>query len=129
MRLPAMLGVAVSLAGCGGSGDEGLPVRVVNESVWDARVMGCPPCGEHGLVVEGDPGRTPAADGGSYFGWTEERAWPVTYRVVVRGVETVCPFIDPGPGKAKGAVGTRDVIYQVDLAGKCVAGPGSMDDM
>jgi hypothetical protein len=52
----------------------------------------------------------------------------VTYKIVVRGVESVCPVIDPEPGKAD-AVGTRDVIYLVDGAGNCVAGPGSMDDV
>ncbi|MFF4355875.1 hypothetical protein [Streptomyces sp. NPDC001604] len=127
--LVAALGiVAVSVTGCGSSDDEELPVRVVNESAWDARVFGCPQCGKHGLVVVGDPDRKPG-EGGAFFGWTEGRAWPKTYEVVVRGVESACPFIDPEPGKEKGAVGTRDVIYIVDESGKCVAGPASMDDI
>ncbi|MEU1033472.1 hypothetical protein ABZ402_33075 [Streptomyces mirabilis] len=129
ISLLVALGLAAfSVTGCSSSDDEGLPVRVVNESAWDARVVGCPPCGERGAVVEGDPDRTPGEGGGEYFGWTEERAWPVTYKIVVRGVESVCPVIDPEPGKAD-AVGTRDVIYLVDGAGNCVAGPGSMDDV
>ncbi|MFE2582684.1 hypothetical protein [Streptomyces sp. NPDC059378] len=111
---------AISITGCSSSGDEGLPVRVVNKSAWDALVVGCPLCGERGVVVEG---------GGTYFGWTEERAWPVTYKIVVRGAESVCPVIDPEPGKAEGAVGTRDVIYVVDESGTCVAGPGSWDEI
>ncbi|MFJ8486872.1 hypothetical protein ACIRBZ_00560 [Streptomyces sp. NPDC094038] len=77
----------------------------------------------------GDPDRTPEEDGGSYVGWAEERAWPVTYKVIVRGVESVCPVIDPEPGKAEGMVGTRDIIYVVDKTGTCVAGPPSMDDI
>ncbi|MEU4171462.1 hypothetical protein AB0F46_31860 [Streptomyces sp. NPDC026665] len=52
----------------------------------------------------------------------------MTYKVVVRGVESVCPFIDPTPGKAEGAVGTRDINYIVEESGKCVAGPTSWDD-
>ncbi|MGW5098956.1 hypothetical protein [Streptomyces sp. NPDC004100] len=114
---PAVTAFAVT--GCGGSDDEGLAVRVVNQSAWDARVVDCPPCGKHGAVVEG----------GTYVGWNETRPWPVTYKVVVRGVESVCPVIDPEPGKAKGEVGSRDVIYLVDEKGKCVAGPASMDDL
>ncbi|MFD4601963.1 hypothetical protein ACFWPQ_28540 [Streptomyces sp. NPDC058464] len=51
------------------------------------------------------------------------------YRVVVRGVESVCPVIDPEPAKAVGEVGTRDIIYVVDKTGTCVAGPASMDDV
>jgi hypothetical protein len=51
----------------------------------------------------------------------------VTYKVIVRGVESVCPVIDPEPGKAAGEVGTRDVIYVVDETGTCVAGPASLD--
>jgi hypothetical protein len=80
-------------------------------------------------VVEGDPDRTPGESGGMYFGWTEERLWPVTYRIVVRGVESVCPFIDPEPGRTEDPdnVSTRDVIYVVDETGQCVAGPGDMD--
>lgn len=104
-------------------------MRVVNESAWDAHVFGCPQCGKLGLVVEGEPDRKPGEGGGSYSGWTEGRAWPRTYKVVVRGVESVCPFIDPEPGKATGEVGTRDVIYVVNESGKCVAGPASMDDI
>ncbi|MEY2248348.1 hypothetical protein [Streptomyces sp. BF23-18] len=130
MSLLTALGIAaVSVTGCGGADDEGLPVRLVNESAWDARVVACPLCGERGVVVEGDPDRAPGEGGGMYFGWTEKRPWPVTYKVVVRGVESVCPFIDPEPGKAEGAVGTRDVIYVVDETGTCVVGPGSMDDI
>ncbi|MGW7426187.1 hypothetical protein ACWGJB_40365 [Streptomyces sp. NPDC054813] len=133
IALLAALGItAVFVTGCGGSGDdgdEGLPVRLVNESAWDAHVLGCPSCGERGVVVEGDPDRTPGGGGGTYFGWTEEHAWPVTYKVVVRGVESVCPVIDPEPGKAEGTVGTRDVIYVVDKTGMCVAGPASLDDL
>jgi hypothetical protein len=94
-------------------------VRLVNNSAWDTHVFGCPDCGERGLGVVT----------GSYFGWTEERAWPVTYKVVVRGAESVCPVIDPKPGKADGEVGTRDIIYVVDKTGKCVAGPASLDDL
>ncbi|WP_199553049.1 hypothetical protein [Streptomyces sp. N35] len=122
---------AVSATGCGGSADavEGLPVKVVNKSAWDAQVFDCPPCGEHGIKVERDPDRS--AGGGLIAGWDEEREWPVTYRVVVRGVESTCPFIDPAPAKSagEGAVGTRDVIYVVDEAGKCVEGPTSIDDI
>lgn len=102
-------------------------MRLVNESAWDARIVGCPPCAERGTPLGGNPHRAPG-DGGEYLGWTEKRAWPVTYKVVVRGVESVCPFIDSAPGKAEGAVGTRDVIYIVDESGKCVAGPASWDD-
>ena len=134
--LVAALGiVAVSVTGCGssddsgGSDDKGLPVHVVNESAWDAHVFGCPGCGKLGLVVEGEPDRKPGEGGGAVFGWTEGRAWPRTYKVVVRGVESVCPSIDPGPGKAEGTVGKRDVIYVVDKSGKCVAGPASMEDI
>ncbi|MER7179585.1 hypothetical protein ABT404_08885 [Streptomyces hyaluromycini] len=104
-------------------------MRLVNESAWGARVLGCPSCGERGVTVEGDSDRTSDGGGGAYFGWTEERAWPVTYRVVVRGVESVCPVIDPEPGKADGEIGTRDIIYVVDKTGTCVAGPASMDDV
>lgn len=130
ISLLVALGIAaVSVTGCGSSDDEGLPVRVVNESAWDAHVFGCPQCGKLGLVVVGDPDRTRGEGGGAYFGWTEGRAWPTTYKIAVRGVESVCPFIDPEPGKADGAVGTRDVIYVVDESGKCVAGPGSWDDV
>ncbi|MGW1963501.1 hypothetical protein ACWCPD_25000 [Streptomyces sp. NPDC001935] len=130
ISLLVALGIgAVSVAGCGSSDDEGLPVRVVNESAWDAHVFGCPQCGRLGLVVVGDPDRKPGEGGGAYFGWTEGRAWPVTYKVVFRGVESVCPFIDPEPGKAEGAVGTRDVIYVVDESGKCGVGPASMDEI
>ncbi|MET8811912.1 hypothetical protein ABZW47_07905 [Streptomyces sp. NPDC004549] len=43
-------------------------------------------------------------------------------------LESVCPVIDPEPAKAKGEVGSRDVIYLVDEKGKCVAGTGSIDD-
>ncbi|MFF4901751.1 hypothetical protein [Streptomyces sp. NPDC001068] len=50
------------------------------------------------------------------------------YEVVVHGVESVCPFIDPEPGRAKGGLGTRDIVYVVNRAGKCVAGPASWDD-
>ncbi|MER6080368.1 hypothetical protein [Streptomyces sp. NPDC001833] len=53
----------------------------------------------------------------------------MTYKVIVRGVESVCPVIDPEPGEADGALGTRDVIYVVDRTGTCVAGPASMDDI
>ncbi|MER6272388.1 hypothetical protein [Streptomyces sp900105755] len=53
----------------------------------------------------------------------------MTYKVVVRGAESVCPVIDPKPAKAAGEVGTRDVIYVVDKTGKCVAGPASLDDL
>ncbi|MFI7401761.1 hypothetical protein ACIBW9_15035 [Streptomyces sp. NPDC049541] len=120
--------VAFSVTGCGSSDAGGLPVRVVNESAWDAHVFGCPQCGKLGLVVVGDPDRKPG-EGGAFFGWTEGRAWPTTYKVVVRGVGSVCPFIDPERGKEKGAVGTRDVIYVVDKDGKCVAGPPSLDDI
>lgn len=125
--------VAFSVTGCGSSDsgssdDKGLPVHVVNESAWDAHVFGCPGCGKLGLAVEGEPDRKPGESGGTYMGWTERRAWPRTYKVVVRGVESVCPFIDPEPGKAEGAVGTHDVIYVVDKSGKCVEGPASMDD-
>jgi hypothetical protein len=130
VSLLVALGIAaLSVTGCSSSDDEGLPVQLVNESAWDAHVVGCPPCGERGVVVAGDPDRTPGEGGGQYAGWTEERTWPVTYKVVVRGVESVCPVIDPEPGKTGGAdvVGTRDVIYVVDETGKCVAGPGSMD--
>ncbi|MEU6198304.1 hypothetical protein [Streptomyces sp. NPDC047061] len=103
-------------------------MRLVNESAWGARVLGCPSCGERGVTVVGDPDQ--ASDGGgTYFGWTEERTWPVRYRVVVRGVESVCPVIDPEPAKAVGEVGTRDIIYVVDKTGKCIAGPASMDDV
>lgn len=94
-------------------------MRLVNDSAWDTHVLGCPSCGERGLGVVA----------GSYFGWTEERAWPVTYKVVVRGAESVCPVIDPKPAKAAGEVGTRDIIYVVDKTGKCVAGPASLDDL
>ncbi|MGW1722968.1 hypothetical protein ACWCQK_08585 [Streptomyces sp. NPDC002306] len=102
---------------------------MVNESAWDAHVIGCPGCGKLGVAVEGEPDRKPGEGGGSSIGWTEGRAWPTTYKVVVRGVESVCPFIDPEPDKAEGAVGTRDVIYVVDESGKCVVGPVSMDDI
>ncbi|MER5793701.1 hypothetical protein [Streptomyces sp. NPDC001980] len=130
VTLLAALGItAIFVTGCGSSGDEGLPVRLVNESAWGAHVLGCPSCGERGVTVEGDPDRTPGGGGGTYFGWTEERAWPVTYKVVVRGVESVCPVIDPEPGKADGELGTRDIIYVVDKTGTCVAGPASMDDV
>ncbi|WP_327357698.1 hypothetical protein [Streptomyces sp. NBC_01304] len=76
-------------------------------------------------------GNDDTSGGGSYFGWDEERAWPVTYKVVVRGVESTCPFIDPEPAKSEGpdAIGTRDIVYVVDKTGKCVAGPPSMDDL
>ncbi|MER7175971.1 hypothetical protein [Streptomyces mesophilus] len=128
-RLLVAAGIAaVSAMGCGSpSADEteGLPVQVVNMSAWDAQVFGCPQCGERGLGVVGDPDRS--AGGGATFGWAEEREWPVTYKVVVRGVESTCPFIDPEPGKSEGAVGTRDVIYLVDETGKCVEGPADMD--
>lgn len=129
--LLAALGItAIFVTGCGSSGgDEGLPVRLVNEPAWGAHVLGCPSCGERGVVVVGDPDRRPDGDGGAYFGWTEERAWPVTYKVVVRGVESVCPVIDPEPGKTDGELGTRDIIYVVDKTGTCVAGPPSMDDI
>lgn len=127
--LAALAVTAISVTGCGSSGDEGLPVRVVNESAWDAQVFGCTQCGKRGVLLEGDPDRTPGSGGGQYLGWFEKRRWPVTYRIVVRGAESVCPFIDPEPGKAEGAVGTRDVIYLVDETGKCVAGPGSLDDV
>ncbi|MFJ6835449.1 hypothetical protein [Streptomyces sp. NPDC091209] len=30
---------AIAVTGCSCSDDEGLPVRVVNESAWDARVL------------------------------------------------------------------------------------------
>ncbi|MFF5139400.1 hypothetical protein ACFY6U_06655 [Streptomyces sp. NPDC013157] len=53
----------------------------------------------------------------------------MTYKVIVRGVESVCPVIDPEPVTADGALGTRDVIYVVDRTGTCVAGPASMDDI
>ncbi|WP_167450177.1 hypothetical protein [Streptomyces hyaluromycini] len=53
----------------------------------------------------------------------------MTYRGVVRGVESVCPVVDPEPAKADGEVGTRDIIYVVDEAGTCVAGPANMDDV
>ncbi|MFD8808905.1 hypothetical protein [Streptomyces sp. NPDC059597] len=124
----ALAVTALAVAGCGGSDDEGLPVRLVNQSAWDARVAGCPPCGERGAVVTGDPDLKPG-EGGTYFGWTETRPWPVTYEVVVRGVESVCPFIDPEAARAEGEVGTRDVVYLVNKKGKCVAGPASMDDL
>ncbi|MFF4164004.1 hypothetical protein [Streptomyces sp. NPDC001741] len=117
--------VAVSVTGCGSSDDEGLPVRVVNESAWDAHMFGCPQCGERGLVVEGDPDRKRGEDGGAAFGWTEEGARPATYKVVVRGVESICPSIDSEPGKAEGSVGSRDVVYVVDESGTCVEGPGA----
>ena len=40
ISLLAALGIAaVSVTGCGGTDDEGLPVRVVNESAWDALVV------------------------------------------------------------------------------------------
>lgn len=120
--------VAISVTGCGSSDDKGLPVHVVNESAWDAHVFGCPGCGKLGIAIEGEPDRKPGESGGSLMGWTEGRAWPRAYKVVVRGVESVCPFIDPEPGKAEGAAGTRDVIYVVDQSGKCVEGPASMDD-
>lgn len=126
--LAALAVVAISLTGCGSSGEEGLPVHVVNKSVWDAHVVGCPLCGDSSVLLAGDPERKPGETGGQYFGWFEKRPWPVTYRIVVRGTESVCPFIDPEPGKAEGAVGTREVIYVVDEEGKCVVGPGSMDD-
>ncbi len=102
-------------------------MHVVNKSAWDAHVFGCPGCGKLGVAVEGEPGRKPGESGGAVMGWTERRAWPRTYKVVVRGVESVCPLINPEPGKAKGTVGTRDVIYVVDESGKCVEGPESMD--
>jgi hypothetical protein len=136
-RIPLLVAIglaAISVTGCGDSGDAvgGLPVRLVNKSAWDAHVFGCPQCGERGLAVQGDPDRT--SGGGISFGWNEKRAWPVTYKVVVRGVESVCPVIDPEPGKTEGTdtggidvVGTRDVIYVVDQTGKCIAGPPSMD--
>lgn len=104
-------------------------MRVVNESAWDAHVVGCPLCGKSSVLLEGDPDRTPGESGGQYFGWFEKRPWPVTYKIVVRGVESVCPVIDPEPGKTEDpdSVGTRDVIYVVDETGKCIAGPGDMD--
>ncbi|MFF4901752.1 hypothetical protein [Streptomyces sp. NPDC001068] len=57
--LPAALGVAAALAtGCGGSSDgssgKGLPVRLLNDSTWNAHVLGCPSCGSRGVVVQGD---------------------------------------------------------------------------
>lgn len=127
IALPAALGVAAISVARGSSDDEGLPMRVVDESAWDAHVFGCPQCGELGLVVGGDPDRTPGESGGMYFGWNEERPWPVTYEIVVRGVESVCPFNNPEPGRTEdpGDVGTRDVIHIVDETGKCVAGPGA----
>ncbi|MEU2589041.1 hypothetical protein ABZ612_40885 [Streptomyces avermitilis] len=134
ISLLAALGIAaISVTGCGSSDDaaEGLPVRLVNESAWDAQVVGCPPCKEGGVLVGGDPDRTPGDSGGEYIGWTEERAWPVTYKVVVQGVESTCPVIDPGPGKTGSAagVGTRDIIYAVDETGKCVAGSPGTDGL
>jgi hypothetical protein len=75
-------------------------------------------------VVEGDPEQIPGESGGMYFGWIEKRPWPVTYKIVVRGVESVCPVIEPKSGNTADPdnVGTRDVIYVVDETGKCVAG-------
>ncbi|MGY5048975.1 hypothetical protein ACWDE0_25670 [Streptomyces sp. 900105755] len=104
-------------------------MRLVNESAWDAHVFGCPSCGERGLTAVADPDPTRSGSGGSYVGWTEERAWPVTYKVAVRGAESVCPVIDPKPAKAHGEVGIRDIVYVVDKTGKCVAGPADLDDL
>ncbi|MEU5281738.1 hypothetical protein AB0G87_35620 [Streptomyces asoensis] len=126
--LTATVIAAISLTGCGSSDDEGLTVRVVNESAWGALVVGCPLCGERGVAVQGDTDGTAGGGGGTYFGWTEERPWPVTYKIVVRGVESVCPVIDPDPGgEDPETTGTRDVIYVVDETGTCVAGPAHMD--
>ncbi|MFD3457398.1 hypothetical protein ACFWVC_35130 [Streptomyces sp. NPDC058691] len=115
----------LALTGCGGTSDadQGLEVRLINYSAWDARVEHCPDCGSHGLVVAGDPD-----GGGAYLGWHEKRPWPVTYRVVVHGVESSCPVITPTPTEP-GAVGGRDIIYVVDPGGKCVAGPPSWDGL
>jgi hypothetical protein len=122
----------LTVAGCGGTDDaaQGWPVRVVNGSKWDARVLGCPMCGKRGLIVAGDPERAPDdEDGGPYFGWNEERA-RVTYRLVVNGVESTCPVIDPRPSttEEEGAIGTPFIVYLVDASGKCVVGPSSMAD-
>ncbi|MFJ3640840.1 hypothetical protein ACIPRD_13915 [Streptomyces sp. NPDC090108] len=123
--LAALSVVAVSVTGCGvGSGDEdeGLPVRFVNRSAWDAHLFGCPQCGKRGVVLE--------EGGGVYFGWNEKRAWPVTYTLVVRGAKSTCPFIDPHPGaNDPEAVGSRDIAYLVDKTGRCVDGPPSFDDL
>ncbi|WP_177233231.1 hypothetical protein [Streptomyces sp. Ag109_O5-10] len=53
----------------------------------------------------------------------------MTYKVAVRGAESVCPVIDPKPAKAHGEVGIRDIVYVVDKTGKCVAGPADLDDL
>ncbi|MYT73393.1 MULTISPECIES: hypothetical protein [unclassified Streptomyces] len=122
----ASVTAVLAMAGCGTFGSspehEGLAVRLVNTSASDALIVGCPPCGKDGVRVVGDPG---PGSGGAYLGWDEKRAWPVTYRVVVDGVESICPFIDPEPGK--GTIGIRDIVYVVTPVGRCAAGPTTMD--